>query len=90
MSDTEDASTLTEDDQSTIALEWHISMWDELIKRGIEPSAIALSGLSLTANKTVSIFGRDQAITFIDKIRDKIVAGIYDESIEYEQKTHEK
>jgi len=65
MSDQEQPGDLSEEEQTVIAMDWFMAMWDEAMKRGVTAETMALTALSVTASKLAATFGASQAASLL-------------------------
>ncbi len=69
------APVLSEDEQKEVAIEWFFAMWDEAMKRGVDPEKMAIVSLSGTLNKFVAMYGEEGASALVEQIPERIMAG---------------
>jgi len=80
MSDTEQTSELSEDEQAVIAMDWFLAMWDEAIKRGVSPQTMSLTALSVTVSRLTTVFGSAQAAALLKKSARNARGGMFDDN----------
>ncbi len=72
MSDSDETEELSDEEQTAVAVEWYLAMWDEALKRGVAPETMVLVALSATTNKLSEIFGPEHAGLLIKQTADNI------------------
>jgi hypothetical protein len=82
MSESDTPNELSDEEQTAVAVEWYLAMWDEALKRGVAPETMVLVALSATTNKLGEIFGPEHASLLIKQTADNIVDASPDEDTE--------
>ena len=82
MSESDTPNELSDDEQTAVAVEWYLAMWDEALKRGVAPETMVLVALSATTNKLGEIFGQEHASLLIKQTADNIDSASPDEDTE--------
>ena len=57
------------------AVESHSEAWAEGLSAGIEPEIIAEAALSTAFEELLRVAGEDAALTLIERMRDRVIAG---------------
>jgi len=78
MSESDETPELNEDEQTAVAVEWYLAMWNEALKRGVAQETMALVSLSATANKLNEVFGAEHAGLLIKQIGENAGDGAFD------------
>jgi len=65
-------NSLTEDQQTAIALDWFSAMWENAIERGVTPELMAIVCVSATSRKLLDVYGKDQAAILLGTAFDNI------------------
>lgn len=84
MSDSNDTNDLSEEEQTAVAVEWYLAMWNEALARGVAPETMALVALSATASKLSETFGAEHASLLIKQTADNAGEGGFDTAPEAE------
>ncbi|MBB53303.1 MAG: hypothetical protein CMF67_02910 [Magnetovibrio sp.] len=79
MSESDTTNELSDEEQTAVAVEWYLAMWDEALKRGVAPETMVLVALSATTNKLSEIFGQEHASLLIKQTADNIASASPDE-----------
>ena len=82
MSESDTTNELSDEEQTAVAVEWYLAMWDEALKRGVAPETMVLVALSATTNKLSEIFGQEHASLLIKQTADNISSASPDEDTE--------
>ena len=82
MSESDTQNELSDEEQTAVAVEWYLAMWDEALKRGVAPETMVLVALSATTNKLSDIFGQEHASLLIKQTADNIASASPDEDTE--------
>ena len=82
MSESDLPNELSDEEQTAVAVEWYLAMWDEALKRGVAPETMVLVALSATTNKLSEIFGQEHASLLIKQTADNIASASPDEDTE--------
>ena len=82
MSESDAPNELSDEEQTAVAVEWYLAMWDEALKRGVAPETMVLVALSATTNKLGEIFGPEHASLLIKQTADNIGSVSPDEDME--------
>ena len=82
MSESDTTNELSDEEQTAVAVEWYLAMWDEALKRGVSPETMVLVALSATTNKLSEIFGQEHASLLIKQTADNIASASPDEDTE--------
>jgi len=85
MSESDEVPELNEDEQTAVAVEWYLAMWNEALKRGVAAETMALVSLSATANKLNDVFGAEHAGLLIKQIGESAGDGAFDTSDDLEE-----
>ncbi len=62
MSESDTTNELSDEEQTAVAVEWYLAMWDEALKRGVAPETMVLVALSATTNKLSEILARNTPV----------------------------
>ena len=82
MSESDTPNELSDEEQTAVAVERYLAMWDEALKRGVMPETMVLVALSATTNKLGEIFGQEHASLLIKQTADNIGSASPDEDTE--------
>ncbi|MEK9723235.1 MAG: hypothetical protein VW405_07090 [Rhodospirillaceae bacterium] len=82
MSDSDDTKELSDEEQTAVAVEWYLAMWDEALKRGVAQETMVLVALSATTNKLKEIFGPAHASLLVKQTAENIADTSPDEDME--------
>ena len=82
MSEFDPPNELSDEEQTAVAVEWYLAMWDEALKRGVAPETMVLVALSATTNKLSEIFGQEHASLLVKQTADNIGSASPDEDTE--------
>lgn len=74
MSDSDAPRELSDEEQTAVAVEWYLAMWDEALKRGVAPETMVLVALSATTNKLGEIFGPEHASLLIKQTAENVAS----------------
>tara|TARA_A100000164_G_C21385491_1_gene530628 strand:+ start:138 stop:401 length:264 start_codon:yes stop_codon:yes gene_type:complete len=82
MSESDTPNELSDEEQTAVAVEWYLAMWDEALKRGVMPETMVLVALSATTNKLAEIFGQEHASLLMKQTAETIGSASPDEDTE--------
>ena len=82
MSESDTPNELSDEEQTAVAVEWYLAMWDEALKRGVAPETMVLVALSATTNKLGEIFGHEHASLLIKQTAENLDSASPDEDTE--------
>ena len=69
---------LVREEKRLTAIESHTEAWADSISAGIEPDIIAEAALSTAFSEFLRSNGEEAALSLLDKIREKVVAGDFE------------
>ena len=78
MSDSDDTNELGDEEQTAVAVEWYLAMWNEALNRGVSPETMSLVALSATASKLSEVFGVEHAALLIKQTAESTSEGGFD------------
>lgn len=70
-----DIDALVREEKRLTAVESHSEAWAEGLSAGIEPEIIAEAALSTAFEELLRVSGEDAALTLIERMRDRVIAG---------------
>ena len=70
-----DLDALVREEKRLTAVESHSEAWAEGLSAGIEPEIIAEAALSTAFEELLRASGEDAALTLIERMRDRVIAG---------------
>ena len=82
MSESDTPNELSDEEQTAVAVEWYLAMWDEALKRGVAPETMVLVAMSATTNKLCEIFGPEHTSLLIKQTAENIGGTSPDEDTE--------
>lgn len=80
VSSVSELDALVREEKRLTAVECHSEAWAESLSAGIEPEIVAEAALTTTFAEILRCNGEDATLALLDKMRDKILAGEFDEN----------
>jgi hypothetical protein len=74
-----DIDALVREEKRLTAIESHNEAWAEGLSAGIEPEIIAEAALATAFAELLRTNGETAALTLLDRMRDKVIAGDFEE-----------
>lgn len=74
MSESDAPRDLSEEEQTAVAVEWYLAMWDEALKRGVAAETMVLVALSATTTKLGEVFGPEHASLLLRQTAENVAS----------------